>query len=107
LDNVLIDSSKVHILNLLINQDSIKTVNNRSSTEVLDYIGDVGGFMVIIDFLSFLGFYFSSKMFIASLAKKLYLLKKPGSDSDKQDEMDKDKILDSNDEKEKFKSTDY
>jgi hypothetical protein len=37
----------------------------------------VGGFMVILEFFAWFGCYFSGKMFIASVARNLYLLKKP------------------------------
>jgi hypothetical protein len=45
--------------------------------------------MVIIEFFAWFGTYFSHKMFIASVAKNLYLLKKP----DYVEELDDDKNL--------------
>jgi len=64
-------------LSLAIKLDHYKTVNVRSTDEILDFMGDVGGFhdALFMIFASFGGF-FSSRFVIASLAKDLFLEKK-------------------------------
>lgn len=56
-----------------IKQDSTKQINERSSTQILDFLGDVGGFqgsLVIILFL--FGEYFSSHLLNAAIASTFY-----------------------------------
>ena len=54
--------------------DSIKTVYQRDSTGVLDFIGDYGGFQQCIDMaISIFGTYLSAKFVTAGLAKELYV----------------------------------
>jgi hypothetical protein len=52
-------------------------VNVRSSTEILDFMGDIGGFndAVTLIFAS-MGMFFSSRFVVASLAKDLFIEKK-------------------------------
>ena len=56
-----------------IQQASTKQISERSSTEILDYLGDVGGVhgsLIIILYL--FGEYFSSKLLSASIANSFY-----------------------------------
>ena len=46
--------------------------------------------MEIVSFLGFLGFFFSKKLFLANVAKSLYLLKRNDQDQKKEDEKDND-----------------
>ena len=60
-----------------IKQDSYKVINQRSSTQILDFLGDIGGFQgAIILILVYFGEYFSAKFFIAQVAEDLYQVKK-------------------------------
>ena len=51
-------------------------MNVRSSDEILDFIGDIGGFVdaVHMIFAAF-GTFFSSRFIISSLAKDMFLVK--------------------------------
>jgi hypothetical protein len=62
---------------LAIKLDHYKTVNVRSTDEILDFMGDIGGFndALVMIFATFGGF-FSSRFVIASLARDLFLEKK-------------------------------
>jgi len=51
----------------------------------------VGGFMEIVTFLGFLGFFFSKKLFLANIAKSLYLLKRNDPEQKEEDDDDKEK----------------
>ena len=56
--------------------DSFKTVNVRSSTEILDFIGDLGGFNDAVTMLfAVAGAFFSSRFVTAALAKDLFMEK--------------------------------
>ena len=57
--------------------DHFKTVNVRSTDEILDFLGDIGGFndALVIIFATFGGF-FSSKFVVASLARDMFIEKK-------------------------------
>ena len=46
--------------------------------------------MEIVSFLGFLGFFFSKKLFLANIAKSLYLLKRKDQDQKKEDEENND-----------------
>ena len=49
----------------------------RSSTKILDYLGDLGGFYATIDlFLFMFGQYFSAKFFFQSIVNQLYIRRK-------------------------------
>ena len=43
-DPEIAEDDEVIILELTLKQDSIKTVSERSATEILDFLGDIGGF---------------------------------------------------------------
>jgi hypothetical protein len=63
-------------LELRLTQDSTKAVSARSSTQILDYMGDVGGFQgSLIIVLYLIGEYFSSKLLSAAIAETFYLSK--------------------------------
>ena len=50
-------------------QDQFKTISERQSTQLLDYVGDLGGFYQAIDILIFaIGEYFAAKFFIQSIS---------------------------------------
>ena len=61
------------LLEVTLQLDPFKTISERISTSILDYLGDLGGFYQAIDLLVFMiGQFFSSRLFIASIASKLY-----------------------------------
>jgi hypothetical protein len=61
------------LLEVVLALDPFKTVSERVSTSILDYLGDLGGFYQALDILVFMiGSFFSSKMFLASLAENFY-----------------------------------
>ena len=63
-------------LNVSIQLDSYKTVNVRSSDEILDFIGDIGGFTDAVHMIfAVFGTFFSSKFIVSSLAKDMFLIK--------------------------------
>jgi hypothetical protein len=56
--------------------DPFKTISERLSTSILDYLGDLGGFYQAIDLMVFMiGHFFSSRLFIASIASRMYFKK--------------------------------
>ena len=60
-------------MEMVLQQDSTKAISQRSSTQILDFLGDVGGFqgsLVIILYL--FGEYFSSHLLAASIAGQFY-----------------------------------
>ena len=64
-------------LNLQIKLDSFKTVNVRSTTEILDLLGDIGGFNdAVTSIFALAGAFFSSRFVTAALAKDLFMEKK-------------------------------
>jgi len=68
------------LLQITVMQDSVKTINNRSSTKILDFIGDVGGFQQAMLMLFYMiGEYFSAKYLLKSIAETLYLKKNDDS----------------------------
>jgi hypothetical protein len=61
------------LLEVILRLDPFKTISERVSTSVLDYLGDLGGFYQAVDLLVFMiGQFFSSKLFIASIASQFY-----------------------------------
>ena len=57
--------------------DSFKTVSVRSSVEILDFLGDIGGFQGAIEMIfGFFGTWFSSKFILAAIAKDLFKQKR-------------------------------
>jgi hypothetical protein len=53
----------------------------RSSTQILDFLGDIGGFKeALMLILATFGEYFSAKFFIAKVGEDLYLEKKRKED---------------------------
>ena len=63
-------------MDLTLTQDSIKYVNERSSANILDFLGDVGGFEAALSFVGIFGAFFSQKFFLAEVGSKLYIRKK-------------------------------
>ncbi len=62
---------------LTLGQDQFKTVSQRTSTQILDLFGDLGGFYQAIDIFIFIfGEYFAAKFFLQSISNKLYIQKK-------------------------------
>lgn len=63
----LIKSNQFYILEFIqLKQDSYKSTSDRSSTQILDFLGDIGGFQgAIVLILITAGQYFSAKFFIA------------------------------------------
>lgn len=74
-------------MDLILLQDSTKQISTRTSTQVLDFLGDVGGFQgSLIIILYLFGEFFSSKLLAASIAKSFYLQKSDnGGNRDDQD----------------------
>ena len=64
------------LLEISLTQDSIKFVNERSSVNILDFLGDVGGFEAAISFIGIVGAFFSEKFFIAEIGSHLYIRKR-------------------------------
>ena len=65
------------LFNVTMGIDSLKVKNVRSSTQILDFIGDYGGFNDAMELIFVtLGSFFSGKFIIASLARDLYFGKK-------------------------------
>ena len=57
------------LLEVTLQLDPFKTISERVSTSILDYLGDLGGFYQAVDLMVFMiGQFFSSKLFIASIA---------------------------------------
>ena len=64
------------LLEVILVLDPFKTISERISTSILDYLGILGGFYQAIDIMVFMiGQFFSSRMFIASIASRLYFKK--------------------------------
>lgn len=62
---------------LILTVDPFKTLCNRVSTQVLDYMGDLGGFTdAIFMLLAIFGEYFSHKFLQANIAQKYYTRKR-------------------------------
>lgn len=62
---------------ITLSQDLFKTQSERTSTKILDYLGDIGGFYATVDLLVFMiGQYFAAKFFFNSVASNLYTRKK-------------------------------
>mmetsp|Transcript_11453 Transcript_11453/g.17248 ORF Transcript_11453/g.17248 Transcript_11453/m.17248 type:complete len:111 (+) Transcript_11453:658-990(+) len=58
--------------------DPFKTESTRSSTQFLDFLGDIGGFYQALDLTIFMvAQYFSAKFFLASIAGTIYHQKIP------------------------------
>ena len=56
---------------------SFKTSNIRQSTDVLDMMGDIGGFHQSVSFFVFLfGEFFATQFFLQSIAHSLFLQKR-------------------------------
>lgn len=62
---------------ITLNLDSYKTETQRESTQVLDLLGDIGGFEAAIQMIFVLvGEYFSAKYLMTSIARTLFIRKK-------------------------------
>jgi len=67
-------SNKI-LLEIQLEMDSFKTESLRTSTQILDFLGDLGGFYQAVDLLIFMiAEYFSARFFLASIAANLYVL---------------------------------
>ena len=70
-----------NFLNVSIQLDSYKSVNVRSSDEILEFIGDIGGFTDAVHMIfAVFGTFFSSRFIVSSLAKDMFLVKTNNSD---------------------------
>jgi beta-lactamase regulating signal transducer with metallopeptidase domain len=66
--------------------DPYKTVSKRSTTQILDFMGDVGGFYGALDILVFwVAQYFATKFYTQQLSKKLFKKKKKSKSKRKKD----------------------
>ena len=64
------------LFEVVLQLDPFKTTSERLSINVLDFLGDLGGFYQAIDLLVFLfGQFFSAKLFIASISSTFYYRK--------------------------------
>ena len=64
-------------MNINLKQAATKSISSRSSTQILDFLGDIGGFkeaMMII--FAIFGEYFSAKFFVERVAEDLYVIEK-------------------------------
>ena len=76
-DDTIIDSGQI-LLELKLGLDPFKTISQRESVGILDYLADLGGFYATLDIAFFyVASFFSSKFFIASIARYLFLKPKP------------------------------
>jgi hypothetical protein len=72
------------LIEVILQLNPMKKISERSTTNVLDYLGGLGGFKEALDILVFsFGEFFSSKFFIASIAAKFYFTKSDPSLSKK------------------------
>ena len=70
-------TSKI-FLELELTLDEFKSVNERSSSQILDLFGDVGGFKeALLIIFGLFGEYFSANFFSKEIANKLYFRKQP------------------------------
>jgi hypothetical protein len=68
------------LFEVIIELDSFKSINFRESTQVLDFLGNIGGFYQAINLLVlWVAQYFSGKLFISSIASHLFMVKKKKS----------------------------
>mmetsp|Transcript_14830 Transcript_14830/g.22996 ORF Transcript_14830/g.22996 Transcript_14830/m.22996 type:complete len:457 (-) Transcript_14830:84-1454(-) len=75
------------LMEIVLNLDPFKTESLRSSTQILDFLGDIGGFYGALDLIVFMiGEFFSSKFFIASIAGTLYMQSRSGGGGDNDEE---------------------
>ena len=75
------------LFEMVLKQDPFKTKSERNSNQILDVLGDVGGFYQAIDLIIFtFGEFFSAKFFIVSIAANLYLRKLPKDENGKDDD---------------------
>ena len=66
------------LIEIQLQLDPFKTTSTRSSTQFLDFLGDIGGFYQALDLVIFMAAeYFSAKFFLASIASTLYHQKIP------------------------------
>ena len=74
------------LLEVVLQLDPSKKEWERSTTNVLDFLGDLGGFKEALNILvSWLGTFFSAKFFISSIASKFYFTKADPSVSKKRE----------------------
>ena len=71
------------LLEIAVAQDAFKTISMRSSTKILDFIGDIGGFYGSVDLFIFLiAEYFSAKFLMQSVSNSMFIRKKTSSEID-------------------------
>jgi hypothetical protein len=76
-DKALISEFPLILLELELKQEANKIISSRSSTQILDFLGDIGGFIEAITMIAVIfGEYFSAKFFIAQVTSDLYVSKK-------------------------------
>jgi len=66
------------LLEIVLQLDPFKTESLRTSTQILDLLGDLGGFYQALDLMVFMfAEFFSAKFFLAKISGDLYHVKKP------------------------------
>jgi hypothetical protein len=54
--------------------DPFISTNKRSSIQILDYLGNIGGFIgSLMMVFGFVGFYLSDKFYVSTIAKELFI----------------------------------
>ena len=62
------------MMNFCLRMDPKISISVRSSIQILDYIGNIGGYMGALTLVfGFIGFYLSDKFYISSLSKELFI----------------------------------
>lgn len=66
------------LMEISIELDQIETKTQRDTADIFEWLGDIGGFQLIMEILlGSIAEYFSSKFLAQGLAKKLYVFKFP------------------------------
>lgn len=61
------------LLEVTLRLDPFKMISSRNSVGILDYLGELGGFYQAMDLMVFMiGQFFSSRLFLASIATRMY-----------------------------------
>ena len=76
------------LLELELIQDSIKTISQRGSTQILDFLGDIGGFKeALLLVFVVVGEYFSARFFLDKVGQDLYVKKLNSSEIKHRDDV--------------------
>jgi hypothetical protein len=85
------------LLEVILKLDPVKKEIERSSGNVLDFLGDLGGFKEALNIIvAGTGTFFSAKFFIASIASKFYFTKSDPTACKKKQGIDLKKKVDMN-----------